>query len=392
LAEARDFRISRWTAEFVDAQVESAFREATHETWVRQTQIAIAISAVFYLIFAFSDYLAIGSGSKYTHLFITRMAVCALGLSVALSANRFWRPLVNGITPTITVSVAMLGFLSITLLRPFDVGWHGMSLMAMLLGAYAFIPNRFVPTLLIGISSTIGFIWLMLGHFELALNRILPLSLLLFSTNLLGGLSLHRLSWNRRAEYRHTQNIRDTNERLAGEIQARQDVENKLRDLAMRDPLTDLHNRRYFFDQAEMRLQAAQHVGVSVSMLLVDIDYFRQINETYSHVRGDELLRCLANICREKAPQDSLVARHSGEEFVLLLPGHTKADAMAIGEKLRAAAENACVNSLESCLFFTVSIGVAEAQGQESVDQFLCRADIALREAKYAGRNRVKSA
>ena len=390
--DTTDHRISRLTAEFAHPTVELAFREATHLARVRETRIAITIAALFYLAFAITDYLAVGMGEQYELIFITRLSICGLGIAIALSAGRFWRALMDGVTPTLVEGLALIGFLSITLLRPYESGWHGMSLMVMLLGVYVFIPNRFLPATVVAILFTMAFIWLLVEHFQPPANYVLTLSLLLVAVNLFGILTAHRISRLMREEYRDATILRQANERLSHEVEMRQRLETELRDLAHRDHLTGISNRRHFFDLADQAFAKARASGAPLSLLIADIDYFKQINDTYGHMHGDEVLKVLVRVCREALGEVDMLARLGGEEFVMLLPDADMATAHARADQLRAEAQRAPVRLHEATLHFTVSLGVAQWQPEESLLFLMRRADEALYLAKYNGRNRVEAA
>lgn len=392
MEDVTDHRISPLTAEFAHPTMELAFREATHLARVRETRIAIIIAALFYLAFAITDYLAVGMGEQYRLIFITRLSICGLGIAIALSAGRFWRALMDGVTPTLVEGMALIGFLSITLLRPYESGWHGMSLMVMLLGVYVFIPNRFLPAMLVAVLSTLAFIWLLVEHFQPPANYVLTLSLLLVAVNLFGILTAHRISRLTREEYRDAAILRRANERLSHEIEARQRLEAELRDLAHRDHLTGISNRRHFFDLADQAFARACASGSPLSLLIADIDYFKQINDTYGHMHGDEVLKVLVRVCRDALGEVDMLARLGGEEFVMLLPDADLATARVRADKLRVEAQRAPVRLHEATLHFTVSLGVAQWQPGESLLFLMRRADEALYLAKYNGRNRVEMA
>lgn len=392
MEDVTDHRISRFTAEFVHPTVELAFREATHLARVRETRIAIIIAALFYLAFAITDYLAVGMGEQYQLIFITRLSICGLGIAIALSAGRFWRALMDGVTPTLVEGLALIGFLSITLLRPYESGWHGMSLMVMLLGVYVFIPNRFLPAMLVAVLSTLAFIWLLVEHFQPPANYVLTLSLLLVALNLFGILTTHRISCLMREEYRDATILRRANERLSHEIEARQRLESELRELAHQDHLTGISNRRHFFDLADQAFAKARATGAPLSLLIVDIDYFKQINDTYGHMHGDEVLKVLVKVCRSALGEVDMLARLGGEEFVMLLPGADLAAASERAERLRAETQRAPVRLHEATLHFTISLGVAQWREEESLLFLMRRADEALYLAKFNGRNRIETA
>lgn len=389
---AEQFRICRWRAEFADPETEAAFREHIHPVWARDTRLAVTIAALFYLAFSITDFLILGGGEQYHVVLLTRILVCAAGLGMALTAMRFWRPLVDGITPTLVEGAALAGFLSITLLRPYEAGWHGMSLMVMLLGIYVFIPNRFLPTVAVALGTTLGFIWLLNQHFELPANQLLTLSLLLLAMNLFGSLSALRVSRMRREAYRDGLVLRQTNLALSLEIEERQRLETHLRELAHLDDLTGIPNRRRFFDLAQCAFQAGQRQGMPVSMLILGIDYFKQLTDTYGKVRADEVPKALVQICRQNLREQDILARTRDDEFVVLLPQADLPVARALAERLRAAVMGKAVSLADATVRFSISIGLAQRHPDEDLDALMSRADAALQAAQYQGRNRVEVA
>jgi len=168
----------------------------------------------------------------------------------------------------------------------------------------------------------------------------------------------------------------------------------KLEQLSMRDGLTGISNRRQFDTCLAETWSRQLHKGEPLAVVLADADYFKSLNDTAGHLRGDECLRWLARIC-EKSAEDKydLVARYGGEEFVLLLPGRTLEQAMVHAEKLRRAVVNEAFEHPASPLasHVTVSVGVA-AMIPSAVStpwQLVAAADQAMYEAKTTGRNKV---
>jgi len=392
MVDAPEYHISRLTAEFTHPQVESDFREATYPARVRETRIAIAIAVVFYLAFAITDYLAVGMGEEYRLIFLTRLSLCAAGIAIAWSAGRLWRALMEGITPTLMESLALAGFLSVTLLRPYGAGWHGMSLMVMLLGVYVFVPNRFLPATVVAVSATLAFIWLLTQHFQPPDNYVLTLSLLLMALNLFGIHTAHRISRLLREAYRDTSLLRRANDGLARELEARQGLETELRENARRDALAGISNRCHFFDQADRAFAKARANATPLSLLIADIDYFRQISDTYGQTQGDAALKVLVTACRSTLGDVAMLARLGGEEFVMLLPGADLAAASAKAERLRMEVRRTPLRLRDGSLHFTISLGVAQWQPGESLLVLMRRADEALYAAKHKGSNRTETA
>jgi two-component system cell cycle response regulator len=163
-------------------------------------------------------------------------------------------------------------------------------------------------------------------------------------------------------------------------------------ELAVTDPLTGLHNRRYMSGQLAALVRRAAHGGEPVSALLVDIDHFKRINDTFGHGVGDEVLREFAVRLATNVRAVDLACRYGGEEFVVIMPDTGIEDAQRIAERLRGhvAGSPFKVPEIDDSLAVTISIGVASTHGENDTAQdLLKRADDAVYEAKAAGRNLV---
>lgn len=174
----------------------------------------------------------------------------------------------------------------------------------------------------------------------------------------------------------------------------------KLQHLAESDPLTGLANRRHFGDAFMKESARRQRDGKPLAMLVLDLDYFKRVNDRWGHAGGDLVLVAMAGVLRGNLRETDLPARLGGEEFAVLLPGTSRTEAAATAERLRAAAEATAVEPAADAsppdmhdgrIRFTVSIGVAEAgiDACPTFDGMLATADRRLYAAKAAGRNRV---
>jgi diguanylate cyclase (GGDEF)-like protein len=161
--------------------------------------------------------------------------------------------------------------------------------------------------------------------------------------------------------------------------------------LASLDPLTGAYNRRTFHETAERTLALARRTGQPLSIIMVDIDHFRGINEKHGHRTGDEVLRVLAEVIRSQLRKEDLLVRFGGEEFCVMLPQVPGPGAVVVAGRIRKAicADPIRIDGRE--IPVTVSAGVAARldEGPESIDDLLHRADQALSLAKNRGRNRV---
>ena len=167
----------------------------------------------------------------------------------------------------------------------------------------------------------------------------------------------------------------------------------KFEDLAFRDPLTDLYNRRYLDDALERELQRARRQSYPVSVLVIDIDRFKDLNDRHGHQAGDEVLKAFASELHKSVRADDLACRWGGEEFVLVLPTMSLEAATERADALRVALAAATVRYREVSLTATVSMGVATYPGHgQGAQELLGAADNALYRAKSDGRNCVRVA
>ncbi len=167
---------------------------------------------------------------------------------------------------------------------------------------------------------------------------------------------------------------------------------NLLEQMALHDSLTGVLNRRAFKSQAAIALQRARRDDTGIAAVMMDLDFFKRVNDQYGHPAGDEVIKHMADVLRDSVRDTDLVARVGGEEFILLLPGSNAAAAYVVAEKirLRVLARPVALASGAS-LVVTVSAGVAEQRAGQitSVEALYAAADQALYKAKQCGRNQV---
>jgi diguanylate cyclase (GGDEF)-like protein/PAS domain S-box-containing protein len=163
--------------------------------------------------------------------------------------------------------------------------------------------------------------------------------------------------------------------------------------MAITDPLTELYNRRHFFDLAEREIERVRRYGHPLSVAMLDVDFFKKINDTYGHQAGDEVLRAVARISCEEIRRIDILARYGGEEMIILMPETSHERAVLAMERLRKAIEVMEIATLRGTINTTVSIGMAckGADENTSLNTLIEQADQALYTAKQAGRNRVCS-
>jgi diguanylate cyclase (GGDEF)-like protein len=161
--------------------------------------------------------------------------------------------------------------------------------------------------------------------------------------------------------------------------------------LAATDPLTDTFNRRTFLELGAKELARSKRTRQPMSLVMLDLDHFKKINDKYGHLAGDDVLRRFVDITQVCLRKEDLLVRYGGEEFCVLLPDETSQGALTMAERIRYAVEHAAFRYGRTLLPITVSAGVAELDhdADESLAELLSRADEALYAAKNTGRNRV---
>lgn len=168
----------------------------------------------------------------------------------------------------------------------------------------------------------------------------------------------------------------------------------ELEALARTDALTGLVNRREFDRLARLELARSRRAGSPTAFIMADLDFFKQINDTFGHPAGDEVLRCCAHTLRESVRETDVVARLGGEELMIVLPNTTESAAMQLAERLRATLSARVVRWEGASISFTASFGVAavDAGAEATIEQVYRGTDDALYAAKALGRDRVERA
>jgi len=181
------------------------------------------------------------------------------------------------------------------------------------------------------------------------------------------------------------------NRALRREVAERQRLQEDLERLANTDALTGLPNRRYFMAQLSGELARRHRYGHPLSLLMLDLDHFKQVNDQWGHAVGDEALRLFADSVQCCLRSQDVAGRLGGEEFAILLPETAENVALPVAERIRARMEQTPIPSTKGDFRVTVSIGVTQAQDSDDLESLLHRADEALYAAKQGGRNRVVS-
>jgi diguanylate cyclase (GGDEF)-like protein len=169
-------------------------------------------------------------------------------------------------------------------------------------------------------------------------------------------------------------------------------LHSEVQQLAVTDPLTGLYNRRGFFELGEREVARAHRYGRPLAAIMMDIDLFKQVNDSYGHSIGDQVLRNVANLSVNNLRKIDILGRYGGDEFAVLLPESDLDAALKVAERIRKSQENFLMPIGHHLVRVTVSLGIANGtRAVGNLESILKRADMAMYSAKQTGRNRVEA-
>ncbi len=185
------------------------------------------------------------------------------------------------------------------------------------------------------------------------------------------------------------QKIEKTNEDFVKRTLELQDIQAQLEMLAAHDVLTGLYNRRYILERIEEKLPEVKRHQLDCCFVIMDIDYFKDVNDHYGHIAGDDVLKVVAQLLANGVRQGDIVARYGGEEFLIFLPMTELESAKVLVERLRVTLEQYQHKIDNEIVTVTASFGIAQHEINDTADRTIARADKALYQAKESGRNRI---
>ncbi|WP_271271265.1 transporter substrate-binding domain-containing diguanylate cyclase [Aliamphritea hakodatensis] len=227
--------------------------------------------------------------------------------------------------------------------------------------------------------------WINLGYEGQILT---PQLLLQIAGGIFVLLAIMVFVWNRMLRHQ----VRERTQALKKELEERKALESKLRRLATTDELTGIMNRRHLFDCLRQELRRAERYDTSLALLMFDVDHFKQINDTYGHAAGDQVLKAVVGICQQVLRENDLFGRIGGEEFVVALLESDPATTMKVANRIcQSIANTPIALSNGEYLTSTISIGVVHSSQDKNLEVLLSYSDRAMYSAKQKGRNRVEA-
>lgn len=385
--------ISRLSAEFADPETETEYRRRNAAVHIRQTRFGLALWAILLALFIYADYASLGPSESFYLLFAMRLTSCTAIVVFGIFIGRHPALVTSGYGISALLVFGWTGFYMVFFLMPQDqLPWIIATVMAMLIGQFVFIPNRVATGAIAGLYAIVGSmisVRLVAGTDP---ANLISLGLMLLVPAANGLFVLHRFQFDRRHWFAMLLRAEEANDELKRQIEERKKLEAELKYLAETDPLTGLNNRRRYEALFEQERKRTRRYGNHLSLFVLDLDLFKNINDTHGHATGDTVLQQTAALCRRHLRESDIIGRLGGEEFVALLPDTHLSGAVRVAERIREKiAEMAFVSEEDGVRFHvTATIGVAELGPEDrNADDMIRRADGALYRGKNAGRNRV---
>ncbi|OGT70479.1 MAG: hypothetical protein A3H44_04825 [Gammaproteobacteria bacterium RIFCSPLOWO2_02_FULL_57_10] len=383
------FGLSQWRGEFVDAELEGDFRQHAAESAAHDLRLALWAWIALLILLSALDFSLLGFISSEFFVIAFRVLLIAGLIALIYRSRKNPQLATSGFAVT---ALEMVGFLSFFLLyfsHPGTIIYTIVISLLMLIAVFVVIPNRVVPATVVALFASIGTLYC---AYLLDAAKVTYMYLLAFlsSSCALGYLAARRQHLTQRRQFALLRETEIINRRLNAEIEQRKLLEKELKQQAITDPLTGLYNRRHFESLFDHELRRAARKKSQLCLCLIDLDYFKRVNDQHGHEAGDRVLQHAAKLFVDSLRKTDVVGRIGGEEFVLLLPDSEIDSARLLIERLRHGL------AVEHLQIGDVAIGVTATFAVTRVDPehdtlltAMRAADKALYEGKAVGRNCV---
>ncbi|MBF0528848.1 MAG: diguanylate cyclase [Deltaproteobacteria bacterium] len=381
--------INKWNGEFKFQEHENLYLAAKNNLIPNRIRVALLLTSLAYLGGIFSDYGALNWSAPFYLMVALRIAtfLAAFWCIFATYSSKLRRY----IDPFVLFYFIMLtiGECTELVLKPYLV--TSLPFLAMIiLVYYLFFPTKLIYTVFGGILGSLAYSYMMFRIREAIFDQASPILLNFVLVNLFGIYFVRTMNRTQRTEFWVLEEEKRLNEQLEREIIERKNAEEKYKNLSRIDELTNVYNRRYFFELAERELLRAERNKQSVVMIMIDADNFKSINDTHGHDVGDMVLRTLARICTDNLRSIDVFGRLGGEEFAALLTETSPSQARSVADRIRQLVESTPLVLERATIRVTISLGLAVSSSQATdLESLMKLADQALYRAKHEGRNRV---
>ncbi len=382
---------NRFSLRFANPGLETAFKHDYFHQSLRQIRVSLLGGGLLYAAFGLLDTSIVPKSTEITWIIRYAVVCPVIALVFALSfAHYFERHMEKALVIAGAVaSFGIVAMISVAIPPGSYLYYAGLLLAATYI--YTVMRLGFVPASLVNWSTVALYEAVALSTGTTPQAILLNNSFFLVSINIVGMFACYYMEHYARADYLKRRLIRRQTVHLQAALASVEKARRKAEEQSRRDALTSLFNRRHFQDMLAVELKRTQRSPSPTSLILIDIDRFKRINDTYGHTTGDQVLRQVAGCVGHGLRRPDTACRYGGEEFTILLPSSDMHSARKVAERLRTNIETITTTESGEPLSITVSLGVATIPAGErwDPDTLINRADQALYAAKKDGRNRV---
>jgi diguanylate cyclase (GGDEF)-like protein len=381
--------LRRFVAEFPDRELERRFLADESLARTQFARVACLVFVAAYTTLAIVDVTMVPKGPELVTLLAVRF-LCIVP-AIAMAAGMAGGPrAISGELMTTLEIVLLGGNVALAAFEPEGGAASHIGMAVILMAVLTLGTNRVSTRFELALMALAG--WVAVGAMRLEdpASVLAPEVVMLLVVVGVGLVAGQRLESVQRREWALREGERELNIRLSAEIRRRERIERDLLIRANVDGLTGVPNRRHFLELAAIEYKRAQRNAQPLSLVVLDVDHFKAINDEHGHAAGDEVLRRLGAVLREHVRRIDVIGRIGGEEFALMMPGADTARAGEVVERICSVVRDETILLPNGQARLTISAGVAEADvWAESIDDGLARADAAMYRAKYDGRDRV---
>ena len=382
---------NKWDNTFRDAREETQFLIDKWPRNARRIRITALLTGLAYLGGAHGDYMALGHSMNFFFLLAARGLVSVIALAcLGITFTKKGRAKVH--VGLFLYFLVLIFSECLELIYKPELGAQGLPFLSIIIIIYyLFYPTKLIATMTGGIIGGVAYTLVQAFVLHQPLVYVSPAAITFILVNLLGIYFIRAMNRADRTEYHSLAEQRQLNQKLHGEIAEREKMELRLLELATVDELTKVFNRRRFLEIARSEFRRIERTNRNFSLLMIDADNFKVVNDTYGHDVGDLVLQTLAGICQENIRDLDVLGRIGGEEFALLLPETSRDQAGRLAERLRGLIAETPVPLAGNSIQITVSIGVASTLDNDAatLEKLFKNADKALYLAKENGRDQV---
>lgn len=372
----KQYHIHWLTGQLCEHSSETMYRRSIEARVRFESLLSLVLAALIFGMFAITDFYLLGLTREYYLLITMRIVVVSLCLLLAFIIARWGSYSHKAWLHAMPLWILATGIILIVPLRPESLSTQVTAVVVATMAFYLLIPNLLTVVTFASLYLSIGFLVSAVLFAEIPPEETLRIALLLIMTNVVGFCALLRLESLQRQQFSLLHEERDRNRLLLKEIAHRKSLEEQLRMVAERDALTGLNSRSHFMKRAKALLQSSRLENVPFCLLMIDVDHFKSINDTWGHSHGDWVLTKISEVCALSLRPNDVIGRFGGEEFVVALPDTGLDDALIVAERLRTKVAELPLKEEMGELSLSVTIGIAIAHREEvDLKALIIRAD-----------------